>query len=254
MHSTQSTSLSSGTLAIFGAALAATALCGPSVVQPESYHAFADQRELFGMPHAMDVISNLPFLLLGLLGLARLPHVAATWKGLTLLLYTGLLMTFSGSGIYHLAPSDHGLLLDRLGMLVLFAAILGLATADRLGFAQARWVLTWVGLGGAASLAAWWYAGNLLPWVVLQVGGVLVLLLLACSRPQANNPTFRLGLCVLCYGLAKLCELADEELFRLSGELLSGHSLKHLLSGLAVLPLLQATTQGCGRQRSGSPV
>lgn len=227
-----------GPLTLLGITLAVIAMFGPPLLQPQSYHNFADQRVLFGLPHAMDVISNLPFLLLGLFGLARLPRVTEAWRGLVRLLCTGLLLTFAGSGTYHLAPSNAGLLLDRIGMLVLFAGILGLASADRLGLALARGMLTWVGVAGAASLAAWWYGSNLLPWALLQIGGVLVLLLLACARPQAEAPTLRLGLCVVWYGLAKLCELADEDIFRLSNQMISGHSLKHLLSGLAVLPLL----------------
>lgn len=241
-------------LTVFGIALAVIAVCGPPLLQPQSYHDFADQRALFGLPHAMDVLSNLPFLALGLFGLARLPKVAEAWRSLVVVLCTGLLLTFTGSGLYHLAPGNTGLLLDRLGMLVLFAGILVLACADRLGLGVARGMLAWVGLGGAASLTAWWYGGNLLPWALLQVGGVLVLLLLACTRPQADAPALRLGLCVAWYGLAKLCELADDELFGLSNQMISGHSLKHLLSSLAVLPLLlPLSAQGRGRQSSASP-
>ena len=241
-------------LTALGITLAVLAAFGPPLLQPQSYHDFADQRALFGLPHAMDVLSNLPFLVLGLLGLARLPKVAEAWRSLVVVLCTGLLLTFAGSGLYHLAPGNTGLLLDRLGMLVLFAGILGLASADRLGLSVARGMLAWVGLGGAASLTVWWYGGNLLPWALLQAGGVLALLLLACTRPQADAPALRLGLCVAWYGLAKLCELTDDELFRLSNQMISGHSLKHLLSSLAVLPLLlPLIAQGRGRHSSASP-
>ena len=40
-------------------------LHGP-IAQWASYHAFADQRELWGIPHAADVLSNLPFAIAGL--------------------------------------------------------------------------------------------------------------------------------------------------------------------------------------------
>jgi hypothetical protein len=45
------------------------ALLGPSVAQPSHYHEFADQRSWGWLPHAMDVISNLPFALWGMVGL-----------------------------------------------------------------------------------------------------------------------------------------------------------------------------------------
>ncbi len=226
-------------LALFGLGLALIALFGPTVQQPEHYHAFADQRALLGIPCAMDVLSNLPFLLLGLLGLTRLPRIAdARWRGLCLLLSLGLLATFLGSAAYHLAPTDGGLLYDRLGMLVLFAGVLGLATADRLGLAAGGMTALGVLAGGAGGLWVWWSQGDLLPWVVLQGGGMLLLALLACARPVHGGHGFRLGLCVAWYSLAKLFELGDGYLFQLSGELLSGHSVKHLLAGLAVLPML----------------
>ena len=42
----------------------ALALFGPAVSQPAHYHDFADQRVRWGLPFAMDVLSNLPFDLL----------------------------------------------------------------------------------------------------------------------------------------------------------------------------------------------
>ena len=33
-----------------------------------SYHVFADQRTLFGIPNALNVLSNIPFLLVGMWG------------------------------------------------------------------------------------------------------------------------------------------------------------------------------------------
>lgn len=241
MHDTSALPHSNGSTAIldlFGLCLALIAAFGPAVQQPSLYHAFADQRALLGIPHALDVLSNLPFLLLGLFGMSRLHAADARWKGLYLLLCLGLLLTFLGSSAYHLAPGDTGLLYDRLGMLVLFAAILGLSAADRLGFGAARMTVLGVAVGGAAALWAWHSTDNLLPWIVLQAGGMLLLALLACCRPLRGAHGFKLGLCVAWYALAKLCELNDGGLFQLSGEWLSGHSIKHLLSGLAVLPLL----------------
>ena len=244
-------------LGLFSLVLMVIALVGPVVEQPSHYHAFADQRALLGISHAMDVLSNLPFLLLGLYALARLPHISEQrWRALGLSLSLGLLFTFLGSSTYHLAPVDTGLIYDRLGMLVLFSAILGMATADRLGFRAAGMALIAVLLGGAASLWAWRVHDNLLPWIVLQAGGMLLLVLLAYRRSLPDGYGFKLGACVAWYALAKLFELGDDSLFHLSGGRLSGHSVKHLLASLAVLPLLLplarsgATTSGAtGRHR-----
>jgi hypothetical protein len=41
----------------------------PPLLQDQSYHAFADQRTIFGVSNFWDVISNLPFAVVGLVGL-----------------------------------------------------------------------------------------------------------------------------------------------------------------------------------------
>ena len=60
---------------LFG--LAAVSLLGllfvPPIPQPQIYHRFADQRTLLGIPNFWNVVSNLPFILVGALGPAILP-------------------------------------------------------------------------------------------------------------------------------------------------------------------------------------
>ena len=46
----------------------------PSFAQPQSYHDYADQRAWLGLSHAADVLSNLPFLVVGALGLHFVLH------------------------------------------------------------------------------------------------------------------------------------------------------------------------------------
>src|SRR4029077_16453316 len=45
-------------------------LLAPRIPQDQSYHGFADQRTLLGVPNGADVLSNLAFALVGILGLA----------------------------------------------------------------------------------------------------------------------------------------------------------------------------------------
>ena len=52
------------------AAAAALFLHGP-IHQPQAYHAFADARPWLGVPRAGDVLSNVPFALVGLWALLR---------------------------------------------------------------------------------------------------------------------------------------------------------------------------------------
>src|ERR1700676_4416471 len=43
----------------------------PPLLQDQSYHQFVDQRELFGIPNFLNVVSNLPFIAVGAIGLLR---------------------------------------------------------------------------------------------------------------------------------------------------------------------------------------
>ena len=45
----------------------------PPLLQDQSYHQFADQRELFGIPNFWNVVSNLPFIAVGAMGLFARP-------------------------------------------------------------------------------------------------------------------------------------------------------------------------------------
>jgi hypothetical protein len=49
----------------------------PPIPQDQSYHQFADQRILLGMPNFWNVVSNLPFIAVGAAGLWRFHHHSA---------------------------------------------------------------------------------------------------------------------------------------------------------------------------------
>src|SRR5262245_29904442 len=60
-------------LLLFGLCAAAVVgflLVCPPFAQPLAYHDFADQRPMLGVAHFLNVASNLPFLIVGALGLA----------------------------------------------------------------------------------------------------------------------------------------------------------------------------------------
>ena len=80
------------------AALMALAALLPAAALPTGYHEFADQRAWLGLPHAIDVLSNLPFAALGVWGLAwlrRVPpaRIGAAQRGLAALFFFGLVAT-----------------------------------------------------------------------------------------------------------------------------------------------------------------
>ena len=217
----------------------------PLIAQPDSYHHFADQRTIAGIAHGFDVLSNLAFLVSGLLGLffvakaGRTLEAGTRWAFATLFL--GLVLTSAGSAYYHLDPDNQRLVFDRLPMIIAMAGCLGSVLADRLGGATAWSVAALIAVG------LWtvhhWSAGEQiglgdLRWYALYQGLVIlvgVLLLLLFPSRNAATPAFAIA--VAGNIAAKIFELLDKPIFVLGG-IVSGHTLKHLSAGLAFLPLV----------------
>ena len=106
----------------------------PRVAQPISYHDFADQRRLLGVPNFMDVASNLAFLVAGLYGLRILgrSRFADTRERLPYaILFAAVIVTCFGSAYYHLAPNNATLFWDRLPMTLAFMSFLSAVITER---------------------------------------------------------------------------------------------------------------------------
>ena len=211
-------------------------------------HPFVDARGWLGLPNALDVLSNLPLFLLGLTGLiASMGKAGQSWSAATRLalggFFGGLVLTGLCSAIYHWAPDAQGLVLDRLGMAVTFAGALALAASERIDAASVRPLLWLTATLGVLSATMSLTHGNPLPWVVVQFGGMVLLLWLSVQRPQLDALGVRFAVLLALYALAKLLESADAWIFHITGELVSGHSLKHLIAALAAWPVLHAMRQ-----------
>lgn len=228
-----------------GLVFLALALWGPVLHASPHQHAFADQRTLWGIPCALDVLSNLPFALAGAWGLVLLGRVRSgvldgATRATARLFCMGLVLTAAGSSWYHWQPDDAGLLWDRLGMTVAFAGMLGLAAAHRVS-ARAGGTTALVVLAAGPLAVLWWaHTGNLLPWAVVQLGGMLLVLALACLPQRAGAWVVPLGAVIAWYGAAKLLELSDHAVYEATGQWVAGHSLKHLAAAGAAWPVLRA--------------
>ncbi len=222
------------------------AVFGPRLAQSVSYHGFADQRAWGLLPHAMDVLSNLGFLIAGLAGLwmlhqLRNAYLDRTSRAMATLFFVGLIGCFAGSSYYHLAPHDAALLWDRLAMCLPFAGMLGLAVRQVTEDDAAAWFAALAMLIGAVvSALIWREGGNMLPWAVAQGSGMLALIALACMPSRKNRLHVHIGVVIGFYALAKVFELADAQVFEMNCGLISGHSVKHLLAAAAAWPVLDA--------------
>jgi hypothetical protein len=231
---------------------------GPIRQSPE-YHGFADQRPWLGIPNALNVLSNLPFALAGFCGLAALSGVTpGPERRAYAVLFTGVALTAVGSSYYHLAPDNARLVWDRLPMTVAFMGLLAAVIADRVSADGSRRLLWPLLATGALSVVYWYWTerrgvGDLRPYALVQFGSLLTVLLLLLMYPARHSGTRYLVGGLLLYGGSKVLEAGDEALFAW-GEVVSGHTLKHILAaaGVALLvPMLWGRARPRTRQTDG---
>jgi hypothetical protein len=231
-----------------GFATAAVAL--PAMPQPLSYHAFADCRTVWSIPNFFNVLSNLPFLAAGLMGLTIL------WRGggnfhdareqLPYLVFLlGATLTSFGSAWYHLAPDNGRLVWDRLPMTLGFAGLVAAAMAERVDSRSGLRAL-WPLLALGAGTVVYWYAteragaGNLIPYAAFQAWSILAIVLLIALFPARRySHGHLLAWAAAWYGLAKVFETFDLQIFRLLQGELSGHTIKLLLAGAGVFAIVR---------------
>ena len=225
--------------------LLALAVFGQGITQPAQQHAFADQRAWAGVPFAMDVLSNLSFAAWGFVGMMCLHGLFKririnTEHVLASLFFAGLVLTAAASSWYHLQPDDAGLAIDRLGMVVAFAGLLGLAVAGRISHKAGACMAVAVLLLGPVSVWFWLTSGNVLPWLVIQFGGMGLMVWMAAIKPLPGALAVRWGVVVTVYAIAKLLELADHQVYEMTRHAVSGHSLKHMVASFAAWPVMTA--------------
>jgi len=109
----------------------------PPIPQDQDYHQFADKRTSLGVPNFWNVVSNIPFIVIGAIGWRQFHRDPAI-----IMLFLGILLTGFGSSYYHLDPSDRTLFWDRLPMAISFMAILAITVEERVN-ARAGAVLLW---------------------------------------------------------------------------------------------------------------
>jgi hypothetical protein len=205
----------------------------PAIPQDQAYHAFADQRTLLGIPNFWSVVSNIPFLVVGAVGLARGSKDPAM-----IVLFLGFLLTGIGSSYYHWEPSNATLFWDRLPMTLAFAAIFALVVKDRVGD-RAGAILLWPMLAiGVGSLFVWLLVDDLRLYFWAQFFPALALLVLLALYPAKYTHGRYWLIAVGLYALAKVFEFSDAAIYSL-GHVVSGHTLKHLAAAAACFALLR---------------
>lgn len=224
----------------------------PPIPQNQAYHNFADQRVLLGIPYCLDVISNVPFLIVGVGGLfvvlsqgasshARFVDPRERWS--YLVFFLGVALTAFGSAHYHLRPGNDRLVWDRIPMTIGFMALVAAVISERMSVKAGVRLLSPLVAAGIASVSYWKMTesagrGDLRPYVLVQFGSLVVILLLVALFPPRYTRGADLLVSLAIYALAKGFEVADRPIFAVGG-IVSGHTLKHITAAISAYWILR---------------
>jgi hypothetical protein len=219
------------------------ALMSP-VIKGPTFHQYADGRPLFGLPHAGDVLSNLPFVIVGVLGLVLARRIEHLPRGLVALAFAGVLGIGVGSATYHVHPIDATLAFDWLPIVLALSWMVALVIADRVDLRVGAIAAVALPLAATASVMWWWLGGGTtsggdMRWYAfLQLLLVALVPLLVLLYPRGRIDRTYLLLAVGCFVAARAVHAADATILATTG--VSGHTLKHLIAGLATFMVLRA--------------
>mmetsp|Transcript_3706 Transcript_3706/g.5650 ORF Transcript_3706/g.5650 Transcript_3706/m.5650 type:complete len:318 (-) Transcript_3706:2338-3291(-) len=234
--------------------------------QQQKYHDFADKRLFlcachsdglflppnseirrnrkagFVIPNFGDVMSNFVILIGGLSGtiLLRLKDVGEVdeirlWQlkvCLPIFFYSTIAISL-GSTYYHWNPSNQTLVWDRLPMTVAFVSIFCYILEDYLEPGIGSSLLSPLIFIGVMSVLYWNWTDDLRLYALVQFLplGVMTVLVMFCQSRYGG--VMQHALALMLYALAKMCEDRDYEIWRTTKKTISGHSLKHILAGMA---------------------
>lgn len=210
------------------------------IVQVQSYHLFADNRTFLGIPNALDVLTNIAFFIVGLLGIRivilkknELPTFSS-W----LWFFISIFLIAPGSAYYHWAPDDHTLVWDRLPMSLGFMALYVALLTEHIDLKLEKFLPLALFLG-VLSVVTWVVTSDLRFYFIIQFSSFLTIpIILLLFRSHFTHKIYYAG-SLIAYALAKWTETNDRMIFEATNNLISGHSLKHLLAAFGLLLLWQ---------------
>lgn len=222
------------------------------VAQDINYHNFSDKRIILNVPNFWNVITNIPFFIVGFLGLLKLINnkkilIAETNKIAYYLFYSGITLIAFGSGFYHLDPNNETLVWDRLPMSLAFMAIFSIIITEYISIQKGKVLLTPLVIAGLLSVLYWHYSellgqGDLTFYVVVQFYPMIAIPIILISFSSLYTRGNSYWYLLLAYLIAKICEHYDSEIFNTLG-IISGHSIKHVMAAFGLYTVLYTSVR-----------
>lgn len=196
------------------------------ITVPQGYHDFVDKRSLLGIPNFLDVISNLAILLPAL-------YLLQTRKNKSLLsnlLILHISLLAITSGYYHLNPSDKTVFWDIMsiatGSMIVLLIIMNTTTEYNL--------LLYI--FAVFSIIYWKYTGDLRLYLLIYIG---VPFYIISKYYKNNNLRVYLFIMIFCNILVWMTEFNDHYIYKITNNLVSGHTLKHIFAGIGIFYVIK---------------
>jgi hypothetical protein len=254
MLNTRKEAIGLGLICVIGLLTTAAYLIYDRLPQDAQYHNFSDTQLHWCIPNFFNVISNVPFLVVGLLGLvafrAPKPSDYAIVQS-NLLAYSILFIASAlvgiGSSYYHLQPNNLTLVWDRLPMALAFMAFYSIIISEYVSPKLGKLLLFPLLFVGLVSVFYWRYTelngvGDLRLYMVVQFFPLATMPVILLLFKSSYGTASKYWLLLACYLMAKLVEYFDAQIHE-ALIVVSGHSIKHVLPALGLYMLLKSYQQ-----------
>ncbi|XP_064969951.1 uncharacterized protein LOC135615417 isoform X3 [Musa acuminata AAA Group] len=191
-----------------------------------------------GIPNTLNVISNIPFLFVGIVGLTlcfyrnyfrlRLQGEIWGWS----IFFLGVTAVAFGSSYYHLKPNDARLVWDRLPMTVAFTSIMAIFIIERVDEKTGTTSIAPLVIAGILTILYWRFFDDLRPYALIQFLPCIIIPLMAILIPPMYTHSSYWLWAAGFYLLAKVEEAEDKQIYKWTNHIVSGHTLKHLFAAM----------------------
>jgi len=214
------------------------------IEQDPSYHLFKDNRPFFSIPNFFNVASNLPFLIIGIIGIKKCLtyelRIIPALKQAYLFFFLGIALVALGSSYFHLWPNNQTLTWDRLPMTIGFMSLVTIIVAEFISVHKAKFLLWPLLLVGVFSVLYWHITeksgqGDLRLYGLVQFLPMIIIPIVLLSFKSKFSHVNLYWWLLFFYMVAKLFEHFDSHIMF---GFISGHSLKHLIAAVGLWMVL----------------
>ncbi len=209
--------------------------------QDATYHLFCGDHKILHVTNFWNVISNSPFLFIGILGLIRLKkqrNLSNPFEYsflISFINFSGILLTGLGSAYYHYNPTNISLVYDRIPMTLIFMSYFTWSLGYFIARDLYKLIVVTVPVG-IVSVLYWiisesYNAGDLRLYGLVQFTPIPIILYLYLKNWKLLNHKKEFIIIFVSYALAKIFEMYDCLIY--TQIRIPGHPIKHLFAALS---------------------